>query len=356
MGRIVHVISADADMQTRRSVEILIAGNMGGSGAVIEFPRASNPLDWARSVLNIRSQCGIGDVLHAWGSKSLGLCALSSEQELFYAPDATAGRKSVRLLRAIAAYRSVKVICSSQALHRLHVSRGIDPHRCHVVYPGVEFARVHRRRDVELRRRLGYSDREKVLLFAGEATRAANPELAVWAAAILQKLEPSYRLLLWGRGLLAGRCENFGQQLNRFPVVTLAEQTLKKPMHFEELLPAADLVLCTASDSAPTLPLLTCMAAGLPIVSTVTYTVSELLEDRHNAVMVPHPTPRLLARRALDVFEDPGLQYRISDQARADVYEHFSKTKLIEAFSQIYAGLVTDALPVATHDDRISLP
>ena len=59
------------------------------------------------------------------------------------------------------------------------------------------------------------------------------------------------------------------------------------------------------------------MAAGLPIVSVVNRTTSELLEDRHTAAMVGKTRARDLARRILDLRSDASLQWHIADQARA---------------------------------------
>jgi glycosyltransferase involved in cell wall biosynthesis len=111
---------------------------------------------------------------------------------------------------------------------------------------------------------------------------------------------------------------------------------LSEPIDFESLLPAADAVLVTARGPVPTLPIAVCMAAGLPIISTVTYTVAELLEDRHTAVMVPRHEPRLMARRLLDLRADAGLQWTISDVARAEAYEYFSLTRFLDQWRDVY--------------------
>src|SRR5438094_17604 len=72
--------------------------------------------------------------------------------------------------------------------------------RCRLVGPGVEFARVRRRRDPALRAALGFGERDRVLLLPGESTRSAGHREALWAAAILRVVEPAYRVLAWRRG------------------------------------------------------------------------------------------------------------------------------------------------------------
>ena len=50
----------------------------------------------------------------------------------------------------------------------------------------------------------------------------------------------------------------------------VAEQRLGRRVEFEELLPAADMVLVTRAGPVATLPIAICMAGALPIVATVT--------------------------------------------------------------------------------------
>ena len=74
------------------------------------------------------------------------------------------------------------------------------------------------------------------------------------------------------------------------------------------MLAAADGVIVTADSPVPTLPIATAMAMGLPIVSTLTPTISELLEDRRNALLTGENRSRVLAKRFLDLKDDPQLE------------------------------------------------
>jgi glycosyltransferase involved in cell wall biosynthesis len=72
----------------------------------------------------------------------------------------------------------------------------------------------------------------------------------------------------------------------------------------------------------------------------VTPTIAELLEDRHTALLVGKASPRVIAQRVLDLREDPGLQWSISDMARTEAYEFFSLTRFVEQFRSAYEQLV----------------
>ena len=146
-------------------------------------------------------------------------------------------------------------------------------------------------------------------------------------------------MLLWGRGPHARRAAEMGRKLGQPDLVRSAEARLGKKIEFEELLPAADTVLIAATGPVATLPVAVCMAAGLPVVAAVSYTVAELLEDRHTAVMVPQGSPRLLARRVLELREDPSLQWSIADMARTEAFEFFALTRFVAQYRTIYQQL-----------------
>ncbi len=110
---------------------------------------------------------------------------------------------------------------------------------------------------------------------------------------------------------------------------------------FEELLPAADTIIVSSTGAAATLPVSIAMAAGLPIVATVTYTTSELLEDRHTALMTQPRVPRRLAQRVLDLHENASLQWSIADMARTEAYEFFAHTRFVEQYRAVYRQVMS---------------
>jgi glycosyltransferase involved in cell wall biosynthesis len=264
---------------------------------------------------------------------------------IVYSPLPETRRRDVSWTRAVMGYRHIEVVCPTATLRRVHVERGVSLERCHLIRPGVEFGKVRRRRDTALRAKLGFAETDHVLLAAGESTRAAAHTDAAWAASILNILDPKYRLLLWGRGAQAAKPKRLGDSLGGAKLATLAEQVLG-PVEFEDLLPAADTVLITSIGATATLPVSIAMAAGLPVVATVTYTTSELLEDRHTALMTAPAVPRRLARRVLDLHEDASLQWSIADMARTEAYEFFSFTRFVQQFRAVYQQAATGQ-PVA---------
>ena len=332
MIRVLHLTDPQPDYQTTRSVEALTRP------AGPAFESAWRPV---RGLLaEMRSRRGVResppDVVHAWGGRAVAAAVLAGPRRVVFSPTRFPTPRLVRWLRSAMSHRDVQVVCSTATQRRRLVETGVPLERCHLVRPGVDFAQVRRRRDPDLRRRLGLTDDDHVVLAPGESTRAAAHENSVWAAAIAHFLDPRIKLLTWGRGDRAGAAARRAAAIAGPGMFRSAVDRLGASTTFESLLPAADSVLVTARGPVATLPIAVCMAAGLPIVSTVTYTVAELLEDRHTALMVPRHQSRLLARRLLELRDDPQTQWSIADVARTEAYEYFSLTRFLDQFRGVY--------------------
>jgi glycosyltransferase involved in cell wall biosynthesis len=339
MVRVLHLHDGEVDFQTRRALEALTRSVGPG------FEASAAKVGGVVGVFRRRHAAGAEpDVVHAWGGRALMAAVLRGSRRIVFSPTRFPSARTARWVRAAMGYRDVQVVCSTATQRRALVEQGVPVERCHLIRPGVDFSRVRRRRDPALRRRLGLSDADHVLLAPGESTRAAAHEDAAWATAIAHFLDPRYKLLAWGRGERAGAVARRAGAIAN-DMFRAAEPALGESMEFEALLPAADAVLVSARGPVPTLPIAVCMAAGLPIVSTVTYTVAELLEDRHTAVMVPRHEPRLMARRLLDLRADAGLQWSISDVARTEAYEYFSLTRFLDQWRGVYRQ-ISDGKPV----------
>ena len=344
MIRVLHLLDVAADHETETAARQLArdasktftvdARTIGRGGTYSTVLSALLRLRRGREVDRF-------DVIHAFGARAMTVATVATPRPIVFSPNRFPGARDVRWLRAVAAVRDVHVVAPTEMMRRALVTRGLPFERCHLIRPGVDFAQVKRRRDEALRGALGFAPDDYVILAPGESTRAAAHSLAVWAASILHVLDPRYRLLLWGRGPLVMQAERFAQRTHKHGLMEVAQRELRRRVPFEQLMSATDAVLVTATEPAPTLPLAVCMAAALPIVALVTPTTSELLEDRHTALMVGRTAPRLLAQRVLDLRADPGLQWTISDMARTESYEYFSMTRFLSQWRAVYSQVAS---------------
>lgn len=351
--RILHLLDTDADYQTERSLASLRARL--GAAFIQETTRVQPQIsrESAATILALRRESSRDfDLIHAWGPRALSFAALGTHLPIVYTPRPVPKHNDIRWVRAVSAYRRVHAIFATSTQRRMHIERGMSPERCQVVRPGVDFSGIKRRRDPALRKRFGFNNDDRVLYACGESTRAANHRDTVWAFAILHLLDPRYKLLLSGRGEAVGSVRHFVSRSPLSGAVAFANDQLPD-VSLEALLPAIDGVLVNAGGAIETLPIAVAMAAGLPIVSTVTYTTSELLEDRHSALMVAPGKPRQFARRVMDLFEDPQLQFSIAETARGEAYEYHSLTRFIEEFRTCYRTIAGREREI--HEPRASV-
>jgi glycosyltransferase involved in cell wall biosynthesis len=293
------------------------------------------------ALLGLRREVATLDVVHCWDEVALSVAAFSGASRIIYSPQTTPRAAQIRWLHAIMNYCDVQVVCPSTTMRRRLVSRGVPLERCHLIRPGVDFSRIRSRRDETLRRQLGIGSDDIVVLAPGEATDAADHFRTAWATSILHVLDQRWRVLFWGRGPRASYAARLAHRLGQPQLLVVAPEKLRAAVEFEMLLPAADVAVVTAAGPVAALPIAGCMAAALPIVSTVTSEVAELLEDRHTALMVPEPRPRLIAQKLLTLQEDATLRRQIADTARTEAFEYWSLTRFQQNWRSLYEQVQT---------------
>lgn len=280
----------------------------------------------------VRRERGNYDLIHAYGLRSLSAAALGTSGRIIFTPGDECRSSGLRWLRAVLHYRDVRVVFPSDVMQQWYVERGVPIGRCRLIRPGVDFSVIHKRRNSALREHLGFSDADRVMLLVGPSTRANDHEAALWGAAILHVLDQKYRVLALGDGPRTASLIHFARSQKQPKLFTVAPSE----MSFESLFPAADLLLATPSQAVPIWPLAAAMASGLPIAGVASRAASELLEDRHTALLARTSTPKDLARRILDLEDDPALAARLGEQARTEAYEYFSMSRFVQEHRALY--------------------
>jgi len=342
--QVLHLVGRPPDFQTARAIDGLSTASDPAPVRIGPGGRWRHPLTaaWA-----LRSAAADAQVVHCWDDRALTAAVVAGVPRVVFSPQNWPTRQTIGWVRAAISYRNLHVACPTATMHRYYGERGVPLDRLHLVRPGVDFSRVRRRRDPDLRSRLGIADDDFVLLVPGESIGPADHALAVWAGTILACLDPRYRVLLVGRGPRAAAAMALGPKMGQHRLVIDAGAKLGPRTAFEALTAAADAALVSANGggvapaaphrpAAPTLPVAYCMAAALPIVSVVTPTLAELLEDRHTSVMVTEPKARLLAAKVLALRDDPALARQIADTAAAEAYEHWSLSTFRLSWQEVY--------------------
>ncbi|MGH7380645.1 MAG: glycosyltransferase [Candidatus Methylomirabilales bacterium] len=103
-------------------------------------------------------------------------------------------------------------------------------------------------------------------------------------------------------------------------------------------------VLPSLSEGMP-LALLEAMAAGVPAVATQVGGINEVLEDGKTGLLVPAADSQQLAESIITLLNDRVLRVRMGAVARESVASCFSLNRMVEAYENIYADLISKVDP-----------
>ena len=231
-------------------------------------------------------------------------------------------------------FREVRIV-STPRRRSTGVAPGVPADRCVQIRPACLSRQAPPAR-ADVRRQLGLADDDFILLTPGESTRPPAHERAVWAASILHVTDERDRVLLWGRGprldIAAGLGDGSGNAPGR-----PGRARAGRRVDFADLLPAADAMLVTPNDLAPTLPVALAIAAAADRFGRASRPggIARRWGDR------PHGArrgPAQLAQRVLDL--GPTTRpTRDHDERRARLGELFSPQRKVQTYRAFY-GLV----------------
>jgi glycosyltransferase involved in cell wall biosynthesis len=338
MPGIVHIHPARCDFQTERCLEILkenfapdwsvVSIGIGPGGDFGNLPAAIYRLRQTRLPQT--------HIAHAWSESALMAAVAAGFLRIIFSPQAPIASAWKPWITAIVRRWELEIACPTCHVKKLFIAQSAQATRCSVISPPVDPSLLPGR-DAELRNRLGFSDSDRVLLAPGESTREASHKLSLWAAAILNVLDPKWRLLVWGRGATVDSLARFVETTHLSNLMVNSQKRLGPSISFESLTSVADLVIDLAQPSAPVLSIEICMAAGLPIVASASPDSRGFLKDKINAIVQPHATPRILAQRLIGLRKDPDLQQKIAATAKAQAADLFSIERNLRQWQELYA-------------------
>jgi glycosyltransferase involved in cell wall biosynthesis len=102
------------------------------------------------------------------------------------------------------------------------------------------------------------------------------------------------------------------------------------------------LVISSRTEGTPMI-LLEAMQAGVPVVAFGVGGIPDVLEDRHNGLLVPPTDSAALARQVGAVLRDPTLARQLSDNAKRTQLDRYDLKVLAERWSQLYIRTAREA-------------
>ena len=101
-------------------------------------------------------------------------------------------------------------------------------------------------------------------------------------------------------------------------------------------------VLCSTSEGFPN-SLIEAMAAARPVLATAVGGVTDVVVDGVNGRLIPLDDPEFIARRLIELRNDSSLSRNLGESGQRLVRERYSRARVIESLSTLYATLAQHA-------------
>lgn len=229
--------------------------------------------------------------------------------------------------------RVARVIAVSQAVaSRLRAQRLFDRDKIVLVYNGIDIDRFPPRSI----RAQGTSGRMRVGMIGHLAPIKGQEEL-VRAAAIVCEARDDVDFIIAGEDkapqkAYQQRLEKLVEELGVTQHVRLVGWVDK----VEDLLATLDLFVSPARSEPFGLTIVEAMAAGVPVIATMSEGAREIIEGDQTGTLVPIGDVEALAGAISALLSDPQARDRLGANARRVVGERFSLARMVDATERVY--------------------
>lgn len=241
--------------------------------------------------------------------------------------------RAYRLLESYALKRIDHVIAVDKSTLNIFVNNyPFLANRSSLIPIGLHMPEWGERDFEELRKKLGYSPRQKIGLYVGRLEKEKNVDLIIQSVALVRKTEEDFILIIIGDGTQRGRLEKLARKMVPQGVSFMGPQP-SSVVH--DMLAIAN-VFCLASsyESGP-LVILESLASGTPVVAPDVGRVREFISDPMIGRVVSR-NPEAIADAILDILRMSKSVVRSSCRKRA---REFSFEKTFQETLKVYENL-----------------
>ena len=247
-------------------------------------------------------------------------------------------KESSRLIRALEMpfiYWSLRkadmVHCVST--HIAKAARRLCARDVTVVPNGVDTSIFHPYDRYQLRKKLGYSPREKIVVSTSRLTPKNGLDYLIKATAPLGDV----KLIIIGDGEQRKHLESLIQDLklkNRvFLLGTLPHKELP------QYLAIADAFCRPSVNEGFGISFIESMACRIPTIGTAVGGITDIINHGENGILVPPEDAGTLSRALKRVIEDGNLAKQIAERGYQTVREKFTWEKVLQQMEDVYQGL-----------------
>jgi glycosyltransferase involved in cell wall biosynthesis len=179
----------------------------------------------------------------------------------------------------------------------------------------------------------------KLLGTVGRMVPVKNHKLLIEALFRVRQTVPDVHLAIIGQGDMREALAAYAADLGVSEYVSLVKETRKIDYFYG----AID-IFCLSSDSeGMPLTLLEALASGVPVISTEVGGIPEIIEDGKTGRLVPKGSAEFLAKRIIELLQDPARAAELALNGRRMVHERFSAEKMIRATEAVYEEVLAQA-------------
>jgi phosphatidylinositol alpha-1,6-mannosyltransferase len=223
------------------------------------------------------------------------------------------------IARKIACTISIQIICGASFQKELLVRNGALPERVHTVLGGVDTERFKpsQKKRSEARRLLGVDDRFVLLSLGRLVTRKGFDDAILSLTYLKEKRD--IILLIIGDGPEKERLTRLARTQSMEDRVRflgfVSSETLPQMYNAADVFVAPFKAIGRDMEGFP-LVVQEAQASGVPVVSTFSAGLPELIGNRSSGFLVHENSPQSLAERILKLYEDKGLRRKMGQAAR----------------------------------------
>jgi glycosyltransferase involved in cell wall biosynthesis len=287
----------------------------------------------------VHTHLGTSDFLGGIGARSLGLPAVATIHADWW-PDGPSDRVRMWLMATARRRCADIVVAVSESARTEYLRQRRDqPEHVIVVHNGIS-DRAAPGSGTRVRAQLGIRQDEFVVLALSKLRPEKNLEGSIDAVATLADRFGGVRLVIAGDGPHEDAVRRHASALGSRVVLAGHREDVM------DLLDASDVLIHPSHFDAFPTSVLEAMAASVPVVTTATGGMLEMIEDGVEGILVPPPpTAEAFARALATVLERPELRARLAAGARARYDREFTGEAWAHRIRAVYDRVLSARRP-----------
>ncbi|MFH1904709.1 MAG: glycosyltransferase [bacterium] len=237
-----------------------------------------------------------------------------------------------------------KIICCSEAVKQFAVNyEKVNSNKLIIIYNGIDLQNFCQFGNLrETRKRLGLSDKEKVIGSVGRLKEVKGYKFLLEAATRVVKEIFGVKFLIIGDGSLREELEKLTKNLGLKQKVIFTG----KQKDISELLGIMDIFVFPSLLEGLGIAAIEAMAFGLPIVATNVGGIPEIVNDRKSGFLVPPKDSHALAIKIIELLKDGGKAQKMGRIGKEIFEKKFTSKIMIREIERLYEEAIQNTLHI----------